>query len=173
MRSATPKNYQMSYDQYKGELDIQNVSGELARCRTLAEEVNDSIQANSKGQAEIFFQLVFDMLADNEDEETCHRILKILKEAYFAVFQPLSRITIKEAECMLKILKTSAEIAEKYRKIQEQMALNVSYDEAVQNLFIKFMVQVVIPYVPVDSRGDVALRMRAFIPMLSEESLRA
>lgn len=160
----------MSYDQYKGDLDIQNVSGELARCRTLAEEVNDSIQSNSKEQAQIYFNLVFDMMADNEDEETCHRILKIVKEAYTAVFQPLSRITIKEAEVMLKILKTSAEIAEKYRKIQEQMALNVSYDEAVQDIFIKFMVQAVIPYVPIDSRGDVALRMRAFIPKLSEVS---
>lgn len=171
MRSATPKTYQMSYDQYKGDPDIQNLSGELARCRTLAEEFNDSLQANSKEQAQVFFDLVYAMMSDNEDEDTCHRMNKIIQEAYKAVFQPLSRLNAKDAEVMLKILKTSAEIAEKYRKIQDNMTLNINYDATIQDILVKFIVQVVMPYVPVDSRGDLALRMKAFIPKMDAIAL--
>lgn len=150
--------------------DALSISKELAMNRTLALEFRSSIERNKKEQAETFFDIINSIFEAELDEESCQKALETVKNTYNAVFQPLSNLTVKEAETMMRIYKTSAEIAEKARKIQENITVKLEMSPELQNTLVNFVVTAVMPYVPLDLRGKMSQSVMAILPQIASLS---
>jgi len=158
--------------------DPFGVQEELAQCRTLFCQFQDSIAANKEEMREAYLQVARETLQDQLSstdfpEELSEWVVEtvdtVYRNLYNAVFTPLARMTPKEAEVLAKVLKTTADIAEKFRRIQEGTVVQLDYNERMTQAMMQFIVRIVLPYVPLDKRPSLAYAAQQFLPALKGE----
>ena len=180
-RKHIPAQYLLDYEQFRQDLDPFNILNELARCRTLLCQFQDSLQANKEEARDAFLQvagenfksqLEVEGLEDTYIDSIMGLANNSYSSVYDAIFQPLSRMTYREAEAMTKILKTTAEIAEKYHNIQDGVTVKIDYNnQKLVQAMIQFIMKIIMPNIPIQLRPQIALAARNFFPALSGEVL--
>ena len=174
---AVAKQYSFTYDEFLKDPDPYNLVRELAQCRTLAIEFRDAITANKAEMRDAFLKVASEAYQErlgemHIPEEHVKSIAeaadKSYRRVYDAVFNPLSRMTANEAATMAKVIKTTAEISEKYQKIQDGFTVKVEYNDKLHQALMQFIVNVVLPYVPLEQGAMVAAAASNFFPALME-----
>jgi len=155
-----------NYETFVTDPNIIDLRREIAHIRTLAYEFRASLEAGSLQQREAFFSAFKKTIEGTYEDLQVEDLMESLALSYDFVFAPTLRMSAKEAEAMVKIHKTAADVVEKYKKVTESTAVKLEWSSKLENALTQFAL-VVIPYVAEELRpqlkADLAQR---FLPSL-------
>lgn len=185
----------IEYNEFQSMADPFGMSGELAAARALIVEFRQAIEANSKEMVAEFLRrlqmtvhsavvscLGHAMGVPDEDRAADRRLQSMAQAVagsvegqtlwhYQEIFGEIGRISPEQARTMAQLLKTSGDVAEKWRKAAEETTLRVVYDAQTLEMMAKFLALSVLPYV--DSRqkeiiGYQAAQFLGALPLSGE-----
>ena len=169
------------------------MADELAASRTLLIEFRESIEAQSQEKVNMFcrgvghatrdtvLNVVGHALGVASEDRASHDGLNKLAKAiaegiredviclYEEVFGAVSRITPEQARVMAGLIKNVGDLAEKFKKISEGVALPVHYDQQVIEMMTKFLVMVVLPYCSMEQKAIIGEQAMKFLPSCDAE----
>lgn len=195
-RSVHP-TLEIEYTSFRNRADPFGMADELAASRTLLIEFRESIEAQSEAKVGLFCRGVGGAIRSTvmnvvghalgvpaEDRETHDGLSKLSKAIsegikddvfylYEEVFGPVSRITPEQARVMAGLIKNVGDLAEKFKKISEGVALPVHYDQQVIEMMTKFLVMVVLPYCSMEQKAMIGEQAMKFLPQFENEFAEA
>lgn len=155
-----------TYETHVTDPNIIDLRREIAHIRTLAYEFRASLEAGTLQQREAFFSTFKKTIEGTYDDLQVEDIMESLSLSYDFVFAPTLRMSAKEAEAMVKIHKTAADIVEKYKKVTENTSVKLEWSSKLENALTQFAL-VVIPYVAEELRPKLKEELaQRFIPSL-------
>lgn len=174
MNRAVAKHLQVDYEEFASRPDPFNLQGEMAQLRTLLVETREGLEDSTIAKQLEFGQVVEAMclaqLTDVEewDEEEARplaaKLADIASEALGAVFGTRVRMTPKDAVDIAKVVESLSKVSERYKKMADGVVLNIKYDNELSEMMSRFVVHVIMRYIPVSKRDAVAAAARAFLP---------
>lgn len=165
------------YDYFAEQADPFNLSGEIAALRTLLVEVRENMTEDATDKLIDFGQVVEGLVLaylmeigwDNDEaSEHADEIARRVVKAYTSVFGIRPRLSSKEALDVAKTMEIISKVSERYKKICDGIVLRVEYDKRFSDLLQKFVMTVVMPFMPVKDRKPLAMRCYEFLPNLRE-----
>lgn len=179
MSRAVAKHLRVDYDYFRNQADPFNLNDEIANLRTLLVEVREGIEDASADQILQYSDLVQGALLReylielNMDEDEAIRVAerstKVVMNSYNAIWKRNARITPKDALDIAKTVEMISRVSERYKKMIDGIALDVVYDDRMAELLSKFVVNVVMKFIPVSARKPLAAACFDFIPNMQKE----
>ena len=142
-----PRRYEAVYQDYLASTEPYNLKAELALQRTLFVEARDALEQKSAKRQGLFVQLVQDSVgaalaaaeADVDEEAVLKLIEKGCKEAFLRTFPALCA-GLQDFKDLSSLLDQVAKTAERMKKIQEGIRMQVALDTESLMAWLRFCV---------------------------------
>lgn len=148
-----------TYDEFVNANDPFYLMGEIAASRALIVEARNSLEAGAAAKVETFyrdvqsgFQTMVNLWAYRYPsfppeiiEEVQQSLLNVVQQSFSYQFPTSSRITMRDAEIMGKLIKNVVDISEKYKKMMDDLTIKLESDGNFDRILMNFVVNVILP----------------------------